>query len=281
MIVSVFTSVVNPSEEVLRRTYESLKAQSHTNWEWVVSDDSSKPETIAHLQKIQDEDARVKLYAIFPKSGGNIGEAKYRAAMLCKGELLVELDHDDELTKDALQELVAAAKLNSDAGFFYSDCAEIDGQRNSLTYGDTYCGGYGTYYESEYEGKKYLVGKTPEINPITIRHISGVPNHLRCWRRTFYLSIGGHNRTVAIADDYELIVRTFLNTKMIHISKLLYFQHYHQSNTQLARRDEILAEVKKIAMFYDQKITERFHYIEKVQPVLVDIIERNLSTKSN
>lgn len=280
MLISVFTSTFNTGAAVIGRTYASLKAQTYTNWEWVVSDDSADTETFNYLRQLQSEDDRIKLYRIFPQTNGNIGEAKYRAAMMCSGELIAELDHDDELTRDALEELRKAALENRDAGFFYSDCAEIDAQRNSLTYGETYCNGYGTYYETEYDGKNYLVGKTPEINPVTIRHISGVPNHLRAWNRMFYLRIGGHNRSVKIADDYEMIVRTFLNTRMVHIPLMLYFQHYHDNNTQHARREEILTEVEKIARFYDTAIQSRFYFFEKIKPVVFDVLERKLRPKT-
>lgn len=276
MLISVFTSTFNTPGEIIRRTYASLQSQNYTNWEWVVMDDSTEGETFNILQMLQTEDPRIKLYSMYPQSGGNIGEAKYRAAMMCSGELIVELDHDDELTRDALEQIHIAALANKDAGFFYSDCAEIDENRNSLTYGETYCNGYGTYYETEYDGKVYLTGKTPEVNKFTIRHIAGVANHVRAWNRKFYMLIGGHNRTVSIADDYELVVRTFLNTRMVHIPKMLYFQHFHGNNTQIDRREEILSEVKKIAKFYDEAITSRFYMLENVQPVVFDILDRRL-----
>lgn len=274
-MISVFTSTYNTSETVLLRTYNSLSAQTYPNWEWVVVDDSSEASTFQFLQQLSTKDDRIQLYAISPKTNGNIGEAKYRAAMMCQGKLIVELDHDDELTKGALEELNLASIQFPEAGFFYSDCAEIDKDKNSLVYGETYCLGYGTYYQTAYEGKMYTVGSTPEINPVTIRHIAGVPNHLRAWKRMFYMRIGGHNRTVAIADDYELIIRTFLNTMMVHIPKMLYFQHYHEQNTQLARREEILLESRKVAEFYDEKITERFFFLETLKPIVDGVLNRN------
>ena len=36
-----------------------------------------------------------------------------------------------------------------------------------------------------------------------------------------YLEIGGHNKNTPIADDLELIIRTFLNTKIIHVKRVL------------------------------------------------------------
>jgi hypothetical protein len=96
------------------------------------------------------------------------------------------------------------------------------------------------------------------INPKTIRHIVGVPNHFRAWEKEFYHKIGGHNRRLSIADDYELIIRTFLNTRMVRIPKLLYLQFYHESNTQNDTRGDIQRRVRSIGSFYNQQIKQRF-----------------------
>ncbi len=59
------------------------------------------------------------------KSGGNVGEVKHRAAMLCNGEWLVELDHDDTLITTCLQEVLHASWQHEDAGFIYTDVTEV------------------------------------------------------------------------------------------------------------------------------------------------------------
>ena len=56
-------------------------------------------------------------------------------AVLCKGELLAELDHDDYLTPNATQLLYDAMNAYPDAGFYYTDCVEVDEDWNSLRYG--------------------------------------------------------------------------------------------------------------------------------------------------
>jgi hypothetical protein len=169
------------------------------------------------------------------------------------------MDHDDVLTPDAALLMVEAFKKYPDCKFVYSDFAEIDENHNSLTYGDSFSFGYGSYRDEEYNGKIYKTVNTSNLNPKTIRHIVGVPNHFRAWERFFYHSIGGHNRRLSIADDYELIVRTFLNTKMVRIPKLLYLQFYHNSNTQNATRKDIQRRVRTISNFYNEKIKQRFN----------------------
>jgi glycosyltransferase involved in cell wall biosynthesis len=257
-LISVFTPVHN-TKEVLYRTYESMKKQTYTNWEWVLVNDSSDGgKTLKISQEIASKDPRVKVYDFREKTGGIVGESKYRAASLCSGNYLVELDHDDILLPEALRYTVEAFMKYPDAKFVYSDCAEIDQNHNSLTYGDNFAFGYGSYRDEEFGGIIYKAVNTQNINPKTIRHIVGVPNHLRAWDRFFYHSIGGHNRKLSIADDYELLVRTFLKTKYVRIAKMLYLQFFHSSNTQNDSRADIQRRVRVISSHYNEKIKSRF-----------------------
>ncbi|NBP57032.1 glycosyltransferase, partial [bacterium] len=258
-LVSFFTPIYNTGEKLFR-TYESVKSQDYKNWEWVlVNDSSDNGRTLRIAEEISRLDCRVKVYDFRKKSNGIIGESKYRAASLCSGKWIMELDHDDCLTYDAASMMVDTFKMYPDAKFVYSDCTEINENHESLTYGEGFCFGYGSYRDETYNGRVYKVANASNINPKTIRHIVGVPNHFRAWEKSFYHSIGGHNRRLTIADDYELIVRTFLNTRMVRIPKMLYLQFYHNSNTQDITRKDIQRRVKTIREFYDRKIKQRFN----------------------
>lgn len=261
-LVSFFTPFYNTGEKI-KRTYESVKKQTYKNWEWVLVNDSTDGgKTLKIVEELAKNDHRIKVYDFREKSGGIVGEAKYRAAVLSKGHYLMELDHDDDLLPSAAELMIKAFQKYPDAKFAYSDCAEIDENHNSMTYGNGFSFGYGKYREEVFNNKLYQVAISSGINPLTIRHIVGVPNHFRAWERQFYLSILGHNRRLTIADDYELIVRTFLKTRMIHIPKLCYLQYYHNStslnNTQNSSRADIQRRVRTIMEFYNVKIKERF-----------------------
>ena len=133
-LISYFTPIYNTGD-VLYRTYESLRNQTYNNWEWVmVNDSSDNGKTLKIAESIAAKDTRVKVYDFREKSNGIIGETKYRAAMLCNGYLLCELDHDDIITEDCTQSLYDASQKHPEVGFFYSDNAEIDNEHNSLTY---------------------------------------------------------------------------------------------------------------------------------------------------
>lgn len=265
-LVSIFTPILNTGS-ILYRTYESIKNQTYENWEWVVVDDGDDENTKKIMQDLSNLDLRIKYYDLNPKSNGVIGEAKYRACSLCSGDYLLELDHDDYLLKDSLQYVINAFNEFPDAGFAYSNSAEIDDFYKSLTYSPGFALGYGYYRDFEYE----LDGKTisskfavsPNINPKTIRHIVGCPNHFRVWKKDAYFLAKGHNRLLSIADDYELIVRTFLTTKMIKIDNECYLQFLNKKNTQDIARSEIQRKVRYISSFYNDQIKNRFEELGK------------------
>jgi glycosyltransferase involved in cell wall biosynthesis len=261
-LISFFTPIYNTKEK-LYKTYESLKNQTYTNWEWVmVNDSTDEGLTLKIAEWLASKDPRVKVYDFREKSGGLIGEVKWRAACMCKGEILAELDHDDLVTPDCAEYLYKASQMFPDAGFFYSDAPEVSIDWISNKYGEGFGLGYGSYRTDAVMGHLVDSAISPSINPKTIRHIVGVPNHIRAWRRSTYFEVGGHARGLTIADDYELIVRTFLKTKMVHIPKTLYIQFMYndgnEMNTQDLTRADIQRRVKTIMLYYNKKIVERF-----------------------
>ena len=256
-LISYFTPIYNTGKK-LYKTYESLVNQTYQNWEWVLVNDSTDNITLKIAEEIASKDHRVKVYDFKEKSKGNIGEVKYRAAMLCRGYLLAELDHDDLLTENCTIDLYNASQTYLDAGFFFTDWVEIDEQGNSLTYDEGWGCGYGKYYQLD----NWQVCDQHNINPKTIRHIVGIPNHVRAWRRSVYLELGGHNRDLTIADDYELVVRTFLKTKFCKIPKLGYIQIIYKNKTEQNSHDvaraDIQRRVRSIADYYNEAIKDRF-----------------------
>lgn len=257
-LVSVFTPTFRTGKKRLQRAYESLARQEYSNWEWIVVDDSDDDgQTLQLLQEIAADESRLK---VFPSSfrSGRIGELKRRACALAQGEILLELDHDDELTPNAISDVVKTFAQFPEAGFAYSDWAEVHEQTGAaLTYGANWAFGYGAYQETEYSGQTLQVAQAPPMNAETIRHIVSAPNHLRAWKSKDYWRIGGHNAHLHVADDYELVLRTFLQTRMARIPKLCYLQYQSGSNTTDLRRSEIQRLVRNIAQFYDAQIHAR------------------------
>lgn len=261
-MISFFTPIYNTGQK-LWNTYRSVRDQTYSNWEWVLVNDSTDGgKTLKIAEEIAAQDPRVKLYDFREKSGGCIGESKYRCCVLAKGYILAELDHDDLLVKTCAEDLHKAAQAHPDCGMFYGDTAEVTESWENHQYPEGFALGYGNYREEEYEGRLLSPANQQNINPKTIRHIVGVPNHVRAWRRSTYFEIGGHNRNLTIADDFELVIRSFLYSKICKIPKLSYIQFLYNNaggrNTHDLSRADIQRRVRTIAAHYNEAINVRF-----------------------
>jgi len=257
-LVSVFTPTYL-SGEMIRRTYESLRRQHYRNWEWVVYDDSPDTATFDIVAGLAEHDHRIRLFRS-DRPCGVIGEVKRRCTGLAKGAVLLELDHDDRLTARCLGDVVAGFRAFPDAGFVYTDCAEVFEDGENAVYPHGYAFGFGSYRTEDYDGHTYMVSNYPSINSKTVRHIVGVPNHVRAWSRAGLTAAGGYASEVHVADDYELLLRTFLRTRMVHVRRFGYIQTMSRStgNTHRRRNREIQRLVALFAHRYEEEIHARF-----------------------
>lgn len=261
-MISFFTPIYNTGIK-LWETYRSVARQTYQNWEWVLVNDSTDGgKTLKIAEQIAKLDPRVKVFDFRQKSGGCIGEVKWRACAMARGYILAELDHDDLLVETCAEDLHKAARAHPECGMFYGDTAEVNENWENHTYEPGFALGYGNYRQEEYNGRVLAPANQQNINPKTIRHIVGVPNHIRAWRRSTYFEIGGHNRTLTIADDYELVVRSFLHSKICRIPKLTYIQFLYNNqsgrNTHDLSRSDIQRRVRTIAAHYNEQIKARF-----------------------
>tara|TARA_B100002019_G_scaffold183153_1_gene158086 strand:- start:225 stop:2744 length:2520 start_codon:yes stop_codon:yes gene_type:complete len=261
-LISVFTSTYNIKTNIFN-AYNSLKEQTYTNWEWVIYDDSTDNETWDILTDIADKDFRVRLYRSYKKhKTSSIGHNKFVAASNCHGEYILELDDDDMLLPKCLEDYIYAFNEFPDAGFAFSDWVEqVEETGEYKDYGE----GWGFGYGKRYDVDGVWVHGAPNVNPLSIRKLWSSLNHPKAWRKDVYMKIGGHNPHYCATDDYDIIVRTFLETKMIHIPKF----HYVQLDCSIKPKDsfgekpgrrayDVQRHVRLMQEHYDKKIKDRF-----------------------
>lgn len=125
-LISVVMPVYNVQEKWLRLCIESVIAQLYPNWELCIADDASPA---GHIRRVLDEyaarDERIKV--VYRAENGHISAASNSALELATGEFTALLDHDDELTEDALYRVAAEINEHPEASMFYSDEDKIDG----------------------------------------------------------------------------------------------------------------------------------------------------------
>lgn len=262
MKFSIITPLYKTPEFKINRLYNSILNQTYNNWEWVVYDDSPLYyfNTYNYIKKLSENDSRIKLYK-GDDNIGIIGKVKKIAFSKGEGDILVEVDHDDELVNTCLENLKISYEYNNDIGFVYGHTCEIyENSDQIIDYGDNWAFGYGKYLNSIYNNKNYKVAISGNINPKTIRHITGIPNHVRSWKKTIYQKIGGHDEKLPVGDDYELFIRTFIETKIAKMNVFSYIQYFEPgNNTQFKKNSEIQELVSFLSKKYNNKIHNRFN----------------------
>ena len=238
-IFSVFTSSYN-SYHKIERAYNSLKNQILKDWEFIIIDDSPDDNHFNFLRKLMINDSRVRLYRR-SENNGNIGNVKNEAISLCRGKYILEFDHDDEILPFVLKDSADYFDANPDIGFIYMDCIALYENGSNHFFGDFICKGYGSYYCQKYNNKWVYVYNTPNINNITLSHLVCCTNHPRIWRKNVLIEAGNYCEFLPICDDYEIIIRTALTTKIAKIHKLGYIQYMNDNNNNfsLIRNAEI------------------------------------------
>jgi glycosyltransferase involved in cell wall biosynthesis len=208
--VSVFTPSHNP--QWLDECHRSLTSQLYKDWEWIVVLNGEAEWSV--------EDERVR---VLRSNQEGIGALKRFACEQAAGDVLLELDHDDLLHHTCLERIVEVFEKHPEVGFVYSDTAQFKpGGGRPGEFDPEY--GWGPMkfagYLWTYKGYQFDAW---EPTPQALNRIWFSPNHVRAWRRSVYSTVGGHNPELPVCDDYDLLVRTYLATKMHHIPEALYW----------------------------------------------------------
>jgi len=241
MRVSLFTPTHNP--QFLPDAYTSLLRQSVQDWEWVILPNANCGSLPVHIRA----DPRVVVISR-PHAGTNIGALKRAAADASSGDILVELDHDDLLMPGTTLQTICD-KAHAGAGFIYSDNAafryksaspsnlEFDPDFRPFTYDPRH--GWQTYPVHIY-GRELLANRCFDVSPRTLCEIFYCPDHFRAWTRKAYYEAGGHNPKLAVCDDHELMIKTYLSgAKFTHTGGCHYLYRVFEHNTVKARNEQI------------------------------------------
>lgn len=108
--ISIITPSFN-SSKYITNTYESLRTQSETDWEWIVIDDCSTDNTLEVIQKIANNDSRVIPFQNSVNSGASVSRNK--GLDESRGEYISFLDADDLWFEKKLEIQLAFMKENN------------------------------------------------------------------------------------------------------------------------------------------------------------------------
>ena len=196
-LISIITPVWNTDPRWLRACVESVRGQVYPHWELCVADDASSSEGTRQVLCELANDPRIKVARLAINS--HISAASNAALSMASGDFLVLLDHDDELTPDALFEVVRSLNDDPAVDLNYSDEDKLD-----------------------LEGRRCDPYFKPDWSPDHFLSCM-YTCHLMAIRRRIVEDIGGFRVGYEGAQDYDLVLRVMERTTRIrHIPRILY-----------------------------------------------------------
>lgn len=207
--ISIVVPLYRTPEKYLKRLIESVKQQTYTNWELCLSDGSGKDSVLPQILEKYSEDSRIK--TVFSESGLRISENTNAAIGLATGDYIAFVDHDDELTPNALYECVKAVNQKDNVRILYSDEDKMtmDGHK---------------FFQPHFK---------PDFNMDLLRTVNYIC-HLFVAERGLLERVGFLCPEFDGAQDYDLILRCVeaaAAEEIVHIPKILYHWRCHEDST--------------------------------------------------
>lgn len=253
MNISLFTPTHNT--KFLPELWASIKDQDFYEW-IIVYNNGALP--------MEFNDPRVKTF-VLEVAPEWVGPLKRYACSRATGDVLLEMDHDDLLTPNAIEEVKKAFEENPECGFVYSNTIHCDGAFGKVQRFDERYGW--KYREVEFNGHVLDEHLHFEPTPNCISRIWFAPNHLRAFRRSVYEEVGGYNASMRILDDLDLMCRMYQVTKFFHINRGLYVYRIHGENSWLKYNAEIQSNVYRIHDQYIEALAARWADLEGLMKV--------------
>ncbi len=192
-MISVFTPLSESGNAYIEAAFQTLLAQTHQDWEWIVLENHGGrlPDAIA-------EHPQVRVFEDYELEG--LGQLKRACCEQTDGDILFEFDHDDLLHPEALAKTFAALQS---ADVAYSDFAEF---RDGDWTPDGYRADYGWHhYPVKFQGHDLIAMRAPAITAQNLRRIDYCPHHLKAWRADAYFKIGGYDAGLVYGEDQDLL----------------------------------------------------------------------------
>lgn len=216
---SIIMPVYNTPEKLLRKAIESVLNQLYPYWELCIADDAStEPHVRKVLEEYKEKDSRIKV--VYRERNGHISEASNTALEVAKGDFVVFLDHDDELTEHALYMLTVELNNYPDANIIYSDEDKIDENGNR----------FDPYFKPDFNyllllGQNYMA-------------------HLIAYRTNLIKELGGLRSGYEGAQDWDLVLRAVEKVPeetVRHIPFILYHWRVTRGSTAMGINEKTYA----------------------------------------
>jgi O-antigen biosynthesis protein len=217
--ISIVMPVYNTDERWLRKAIESVINQIYPHWELCIADDkSSAPHIKRVIEEYASKDDRIRV--VWRKQNGHISRASNSALTLATGKYTALLDHDDELSEDALYWVAKEVNDFPSTDLIYSDEDKIDSN-----------------------GRRFHPHFKMEWN-VDLLYSLNLVTHLAVFRTKLLKEVRGFRTGFEGSQDYDLVLRVAEKTtpkKIRHIPRVLYHWRAIPGSTAIGPESKVYA----------------------------------------
>lgn len=233
-LISVLMPVYNAPPAYLNKAINSVINQLYPHWELCIADDCSSDQALRDLlTQHAKSDRRIKV--VFRGTNGHISAASNTALELATGDYVALLDHDDELSEDALYHVAREINAHPDLDIVYSDEDKLDSLGNR----------YDPHFKSDWNPDLFLA--------------QNYLSHLGVYRTELVRQVGGFRTGYEGSQDYDLALRCLAqrhNAVIRHIPAILYHWRAVDGSTAKHRSEKdyaTLAGIKALQDYLEQR----------------------------
>ena len=209
-LISVVLPVYRTPLKFLKKAVSSVTEQQYPNWELCIADDASKDRGLLEYLEGLRNHPRIKV-CVRPENG-HISACTNSALELATGDWVAFLDHDDQLTPDALYQLAKVIRERPGVQMIYSDEDKLDRK-----------------------GRRARPYFKPDFNRELLRGNNYI-THLVCYRTSEVRALGGFRVGFEGAQDHDLVLRyteRLARDDIVHIPMVLYHWREHVGSTSM------------------------------------------------
>ncbi|MBL4674407.1 MAG: glycosyltransferase [Arenicella sp.] len=197
-LFSILVPIYDTDPEYLLPMIESVRNQIYPHWQLCLVDDCSPKSYLKRIlehEALQDDRISIQLNDV----NQGISVTTNDAMAMATGDYIALLDHDDEISIDALYENAKVINAMPDVGLIYSDEDKLDMQGERLE----------AYFKPDY---------SPDLLQ-TNNYIC----HFTVIKKSIAEEIGGFREGLDGSQDHDIIIRSAAVAEhVVHIPKILY-----------------------------------------------------------
>jgi len=199
----------------IKQAIESVIHQTYRNIELIIVDDGSSDNSEKIITELISKSS--KIVFVRQNQKGLINACNL-ALNIAKGGLIMRLDADDWLHKDAVNQMVGYFKKNKNLGMVFPD-----------------------YYFVDDRGKLLSRFRRHDFKKVKL---FDQPAHGACTmvRTRFLRKIGGYDKSFVCQDGFYLWLKFIKKYKIKNINKPLFY--YRQHNSSLSRKEDLIKKTK-------------------------------------